>query len=208
MIEISRESIEAIRNEYREICDMLTPNVILKRLIRDRGSLCLWEFTVNAPTYYITGAGDVNPKRTDSIIFYLDIRNGYPRTKPSVYYGRNKILASVNTFTSGSQCTDEWHFDEQNSGKNSTLESIVRKTVMDIIHDPSVTRFDSMANHYLYSWQKKMFESGALPSCSIGRVLKLDVSASSGDTHMDLPKRSSVPGRGNPPALPPQRRWG
>ncbi len=206
MTEISNSTIEAIRNEYRDICEMITPNVKIKRLKPNPGSLCLWEFTVNAPTYYLTSGLDIIPKKTNSIVFYLDILNGFPKVKPHVYYNSSKILASVNVFTSGSQCIDNWHYDPENAGKSSSLEGTVRKTLMDIIHDPSVTRFESMANGSLESWQRRMYSSGKLPSCSINDVIRPDGYVRQGMIRPDLPLRNSAT-RANriPPAMPVRR---
>ncbi len=206
MTEISKSTIEAIRNEYRDICEMITPNVKIKRLKPRPGSLCLWEFTVNVPTYYITGGLDIIPKKTNSIVFYLDILNGFPKVKPRVYYKSSKILASVNVFTSGTQCIDNWHYDPENAGKSSTLEGTVRKTLMDIIHDPSVTRFESMANKNLEVWQRRMYSSGKFPSCSINDVIRPDEYVRPGIIHPELPHKKSVARAGLiSPAMPVRR---
>lgn len=187
MIGISDLTIEAIKNEYKDICDMLSPNVTIRRLKPSPGSLCSWEFTVNAPTYYVKNAYDRFPKRTDSIVFYFNIPSNYPKSGPHIYYPHNKMLASVNVYTSGTQCIDQWLYDAERSGSNSSLESAVRKTIMDIIHDPSVTRFDSMANSSLCCWQKSMFASGKLPTCSLSHVFKPETGSASMHAAPPLP---------------------
>lgn len=169
--------IERLKNEFREILGMQTDRVSIRTLKKKpAGSLALIEVNVKLPkaTYYIEGADDTIPKATNEISFLIDVLDGFPRTKPHVYYYQNKILAHVNTFTSGSQCIDDWLYDEEHSGNNSSLAGTVQKTVMAIIHDPAVTRYDSMANGNLRKWQQEKTAAGEFPSCRINMLLKLD----------------------------------
>jgi len=204
--EVSKETVEILKNEYVEVLESVTNKVKIERLKAPVGSLLLLKFTVLAPTYYITGAGDNSPKATDSIVFYIDIKNGYPRTKPSVYYEPGKILASVNAFTSGAQCIDQWFYDATHAGRNSTLIGTVRKTLMDIIHIPSVSRYDSMANGSLKDWQMRMTQNGSLPTCHMDTVLKRERDTDN-IISKPLPNRRSnvVAHHVTPPALPRRR---
>lgn len=204
--EVSRDTLEVLKNEYLEVLEGVTDKVKIERRNPSPGSLLLLKFTVLAPTYYITGAGDNYPKATDKIVFYIDIKNGYPRTKPYVYYEHGKILASVNAFTSGAQCIDQWFYDAGHAGKNSTLMGTVRKTLMDIIHIPSVTRYDSMANSSLKDWQMRMTQNGSLPTCHMDTVLKRERDTDNRPPR-PLPNRRSnvVAHHVTPPALPGRR---
>lgn len=208
MEQINQDAIEAIVNEYRDIQEMLTENVRVERMKAPQGSDCLWKFTVNAPTYIITGVNDTKPVAVDQIVFYLDVKHGFPKVKPYVYYEPGKILASVNAYaTSGAQCIDDWHYDEMNAGNNSTLAGTVRKTIMDIIHIPEVSRYDSMANSSLREWQQDLTQRRILPTCPMGHVLRGE--NGNGKRNAGTP---SLPVRANqnsrkvtPPALPTRR---
>ena len=195
---VDEQTVEIIKNEYLEIMEILTPRVVMRRLPPEEGSLLLLEFTVNAPTYYITGSGDTNPKATDSIKFFIDVKNGFPKVKPDVYYEPGKILASINAFTIGVQCIDTWHYDEEHAGSNSTLVGTVRKTIMDIIHDPVVSRYDSMANSSLATWQKNKTAAGEFPTCRLSNLLKSEGDARAVGTPPPVPVRSV----GTPPPVP------
>ena len=167
---------ERLKNDYKEIHSMQTNLVSIRTVNKPAGSLALIEVSVKPPngTYYITGEYDTDPKPTEEIAFYIKILDGFPRTKPHVYYKSDKILAHVNTFKDGSQCIDEWFYDEEHSGNNSSLAGIVQKTVMAIIYDPAVTNYDSMANRDLKEWQCEMTSSGRFPLGRINTLLKLD----------------------------------
>ena len=211
---ITKEEIEAIRNEYLDIRDMLTDKVKIERHKAPAGADCLLKFHVDAPTYIIKGAGDINPVRTDYIDFYLKINNGFPKVKPEVYYEEGRILASINVYpVSGNQCIDDWHYDEQNAGMNSTLVGAVKKTLMDIIHEPSVSNYKSMANSSLSSWQETLTSNGMLPTCPLSRLIRTgnEMKAARSSSVPPLPaKRPAAAGtnpvaRTNPPALPGRR---
>ena len=127
---------EVIKNEYMDLKEAFNESrVIIERCTPTEGNLLLLKFTVKAKTHYITSVNTTNPIETDEIVFYINVPNGYPKSKPLVYYPKDKMLASVNAFTSGNQCIDDWHFDEHNAGNNSNLLVVARKTIMDIIHN-------------------------------------------------------------------------
>lgn len=75
------------------------------------------------------------------------------------------MLASINVYRSGTQCIDTWYYDDTHSGGNSSVKGVVKKTLLDIIHEPSVSNFNSQANSSLCSWQRTMNEKGLLPTC-------------------------------------------
>ncbi len=203
---VGKETCTILRNEYMDILDSVTDNVKIERLSPPSGAILRLKVTVNAPSHYITGVGDNNPKPTDQMVFFVDVKNGYPRTKPSVYYPEGKILASINVFPTGAQCIDQWFYDVKHAGKNSTLAGTIRKTLMDIIHIPSVSRYDSMANSDLKDWQERMTRNHSLPTCHMDRVLKREKDTDIVITR-PLPKRRSnvVLHCTTPPALPGRR---
>lgn len=195
---ITEDVVEALTNEFRDIMEMVTDNVKVTRLPAAGGSYCLWKFDVHAPTHYLEGEKDTNPKNTDDITFWLDVKEGYPRTKPCVYFKSNFRLAGANTFRNGVECIDEWKYDANHASGNSSLVTTVRKTIKDIIHDPSVARFDSPANGDMINWQKKNIDNHTFPTCRLSHVFKMD-------TGMSISKLPELPTKRNadvPPALP------
>ena len=206
MAGVDEKTIMLIKNELDEIKELLTDKIQMER-IRKEKSLLFLKFTVNADTYYITGKNDTNPKPTNSIVFYIDVPYGYPKAGPTVYYEPNKILASVNAFTSGRQCIDEWHYDEASASHNSTLVGTVRKTVMDIIHDTVVTNYASVANGSLIQWQKEMTAKKKFPTCMLNTLFHSEAYNASHSGPPVLPRRSGgskvIAMRVVKPAMPP-----
>lgn len=204
MGEINADVVEAITNEYQDIRDMLTDKVKVERLPAPAGSDCLWKFVVYAPAYIIKQYGDTHPVRVDHIVFYLDVKHGFPKAKPEVRYEKGQILASINTFASnGVQCIDDWLYDEMNAGKNSSLAGTVRKTLMDIIHEPSVSRYDSMANSSLADWQRSMTEKKAFPTCPLNQLIRGENGTRNKASVPPLPGEQQKKARKvAPPALP------
>lgn len=175
MSEFSDDEVkERLLNEYREMMEMCTNRVVISRVPVEEGSGVLVHFriTVHGRTYYLTTEDDTEPKETDQITFNIKVNNGFPRVKPDVYFDAGKRLAGVNTFRNGFQCIDEWLFDRDHASKNSSLAGTMRKTIMDIIHVESVTRYDSMANGKLEAWQRAMTKKGLLPSCNPSEIFK------------------------------------
>lgn len=197
----SSETKEAIVNEFYSIKDLITDNVTLTRERAPEGCVCLWRFDVKAPTHYLESASDKMPKATDSITFWIKVKEGFPREKPEVYYDVKKHLASVNAYRSGAQCIDDWIYDPNHAGNNSTLVKTVEKTIKDIIHDPSVSRFDSMANSDVMDWQKANIQNHSFPTVPLSHVFRLDNGRGRADEVPDLPKKSAVVSN-TPPALP------
>lgn len=196
------DTVEIITNEYRECLNMVTDRVSIRTVKKPEGSLALIEVDVKAPTYYISSEFDTNPKFTNGITFYIDIKDGYPREKPYVYYKPGKMLASINVFKNGAQCIDAWIYDEEHAGRNSTLAGTIRKTIMDIIHDPTVSRYDSMANCTLESWQKGKTASGEFPTCRLSSLLITERERTRKRECPALPTRPVGVIKKEPPSLP------
>lgn len=201
MATVSNDVAEAIVNEYQDILNLLTDNVEITRLNAPQGSICLWQFVVKARTHYLVEEDDTVPKETDSMTFWLDVKDGYPKVKPYVYYAPNHRLASVNVFRNGAQCIDEWKYDEAHAGNNSSLLTTVEKTIKDIIHDPTVSRFDSMANRSMAQWQKENTENHRFPTCSLSHVFRME--GASKEAVPSLPKKPT--GGNAAPPLPVKR---
>lgn len=158
------DSIAALENDYRELLMTFNDDVVeITRIQPDVGYMCKLKITVHAPCYFLNGANDVSPKLQNWIEFYVAVKNFYPQTKPIVYYAENRYLASVNVWNNGVQCIDHWNV-------YSSLCSIVEKTVKDIIHDPMVTRYDSMANVNMENWQKQMTAQKKLPTMASNMI--------------------------------------
>lgn len=71
---------------------------------------------------------------------------GYPITPMKAGYAPDRHLASPNVGRSGWACIDEWKV-----GVSSML-TVGDKLLHDMIHDPSVTRYDSVANSDVVAW--------------------------------------------------------
>lgn len=198
MENISEDVVEALANELRDIKEMVTDNVRITRLKAPEGSYCLWKFDVHAPTHYLEGEKDKNAKPTEDISFWLDVKEGYPRTKPCVYFKPNFRLAGSNTFRNGVECIDEWKYDSDHASGNSSLVTTVRKTIKDIIHDPSVARFDSPANGDMIAWQKNNIDNHSFPTCRLNHVFKMDDGVATNEPPALPTKRAT----NEPPALP------
>lgn len=192
------EKREMLVNEMRDVLLLVTDKVKINDIETD-DYLARFEVKVQAPTYYLTSRTDNNPKPTNEIIFYVDIPDNYPVDGPHVYYSPDKYLASINVYGSGTQCIDTWRFNPEHAGANTTLVGTIRKTVMDIIHDPSVSRYDSMANSKLADWQREKTASGELPTCRLSELLKTE-------EELALPKLPAssltIAGTRTRPALP------
>lgn len=160
------DSVEALRNDYGELITAFDPShVIIQRLKAPKGSMLLLKVTVNAPSYYLTSRTDVVPKPTDRMWFYINVFNGYPKVKPSVFYPSDRYLAAVNTFRDGAQCTDAWH-------TYSSIAGLCEKTCRAIVQDPCVARFDSMANSAMEKWQRDKIRSGQFPTLDPADLLR------------------------------------
>ncbi|MCD8068983.1 MAG: hypothetical protein LUE87_08870, partial [Lachnospiraceae bacterium] len=61
-------------------------------------------------------------------------------------------------FRSGSACIDNW------IPFTSSLVTVVEKLVHDMIHDPTVTRYDSMANSDMAQWHRNGVAAGRFPT--------------------------------------------
>lgn len=156
--------------------------------------MLLAKITVHAPSYEIVDGEDGTPQRVEQQDFHLLVYNGYPAVKPKVYFGPKSRNASVNCFQSKTQCTDDW-------GAYSSLVTLVEKTVKDIIHDPAVTRYNSMAYGALEEWQKRMTANGMLPTIPPERIYRNNAT-----TQPTYAAKNTIPinpvRRTTPPPLP------
>ena len=167
-----RDSIEALRNDYYEVLTAFNPEIITITKLRpeDSSDMCLLKVHVDAPCYVLKGKNSNSPQMVGSNDFFVRVKNGYPSTKPVVYFNDNAINASVNTFKSdGNQCIDTWN------PATSSLKRAIEKTIRDIIHDPTVTKYHSMANSSLKEWQQDLTSRGLLPTIDPAILLKKEV---------------------------------
>ena len=149
---------ERLENNLEELeCYFNSKYVTITHLQERDGEMKLLRVDAKVPCYIIK-QGSSHPVYANGISFLVSVPSGFPNVKPRVYYGNKQRLASVNVFRSGEQCTDKWKV------KNSSLRSIVEKTLRDIVHDTSVTNYKSMADKTLESWQRAMENSRKLPT--------------------------------------------
>ena len=113
---------------------------------------------------------------------------GYPLKSVKAAYPAKRRLASPNVFRSGATCIDEWKI------YTSSMLTVAEKLVKDMIHDPAVTRYDSMANGDVADWHRAGVASGRFPTIS-PKLLEAP-------QRPPLPVRRAVPGTGTPPPLP------
>lgn len=200
---VSEETKEAILNEFINIKEVLTDNVILTRETAPAGYAALWKVNVKAPTYYLDSDEDKTPKSINEIFFKVGIKDNFPVGKPDVFYPVEKHHAGVNTFRDGRQCIDDWIYDPIHAGRNSTLLNTVVKTIKDIIYDPSVMRFDSMANSDISTWQKERVNNHSFPTVPLSHVLRFNNAREYSGVVPELPAQN-IRKNSNPPELPRQ----
>lgn len=180
------DSVEALRNDYDEVMRTYNPQYVkIERVKAEAGEAMHLKVTVKAPSHYLTSQSDNSPKECDSMMVNIIAKPGYPFTALSASYSGSHYLASPNVFRSGHACIDNW------VPFSSSLITVVEKLVRDMIHDPSVSRYDSMANSELESWHKAGVSSGAFPTIDPKLLYATKIKA--------LPPRRT---KASPPPLP------
>ena len=144
------DSAEALKNDYKEIIRKYNPMyVTIQRVQAKTGEAMHLKVTVKAPSHYLTTYDDSSPKSCESMTADIICYPGYPLKSVSASYASDHYLASPNVFRSGNACIDTW------IPFTSSLTTVVDKLVRDMIHDPSVTRYESMANSSVAQWHKQ-----------------------------------------------------
>ena len=152
---------EALKNDYQEIMRKYNPKYVsIQRIQAKAGEALHLKVTVNAPTHYLATNEDSLPKACESMSVDIICYPGYPLTAVKAAYAPNRFLASPNVFRSGAACIDKW------IPLTSSLITVMEKLLHDIIHDPAVTRYDSMANTSMEKWHKDGVASGKFPTVS------------------------------------------
>lgn len=181
------DSAEALKNDYQEIVRKYNPQyVMIRRVQTQPGEAMHLQLTVKAPSHYLSGSEDSLPKPCPSMTADIICYPGYPLKAVSAFYDRNHYLASPNVFRSGKACIDNW------IPFTSSLTTVVEKLVRDMIHDPGVTRYDSMANSSVSQWHQNGVASGRFPTIPPKLLYKPEMPA--------LPPRRAA---GRTPAAPP-----
>ena len=171
------DSIEALKNDR---------DALLRRYLCGMGAY--EAVTLHAPTHYLTSEDDTEPKPCDEMTCTLVCMPGYPITPMKAGYAPDRHLASPNVGRSGWACIDEWKV-----GVSSML-TVGDKLLHDMIHDPSVTRYDSVANSDVVAWHKRGVERGAFPTIAPKELWAPEIPP--------LPRRRAVV---TPPPLPRRR---
>ena len=190
------ESTEALKNDYYELMRTYDKRYVkIERIRAEYGEALHLRITVNARSHYLTSPLDKRPKVCESMSVEVICYPGYPLKAVTAKYDRNHYLASPNVFKSGIACIDSW------KPLKSSLLTVVEKLVMDMIHNPTVTRYDSMANAALFKWHYKGSKSGEFPTVDPALLY-----ARRGDTSGSclLPRRGDTSGT----CLPPRRGTG
>ena len=153
------ESQEALRNDYQALMKKYNPKyVTIERCRAEAGEELHLRITVKAPTHYLSDAKDTAPKSCSSMSVDVVAYLGYPLKGVRASYAPNHYLASPNVFRSGAACIDNWIIF------TSSLLTVAEKLIMDMIHNPVVTRYESMANPYMEDWRRAHVASGAFPT--------------------------------------------
>lgn len=153
------DSAEALKNDFLEIVRKYnTKYVTIQRVQAETGEAMHLKVTVNAPSHYLTSRDDSSPKACESMTADIICYPGYPLKSVTASYASDHYLASPNVFRNGSACIDAW------IPFTSSLTTVVDKLVRDMIHDPGVTRYDSMANASVAKWHKDGVAAGCFPT--------------------------------------------
>ncbi|MCD7738056.1 MAG: hypothetical protein LUH58_03315 [Lachnospiraceae bacterium] len=153
------DSMEAMKNDYDVVSRLYNPRyVTIQRVQAGPGEAMHLKVTVRAPSHYLTSQEDTSPKACQSTSVDIVVYPGYPVIKVKAYYPGDHYLASPNVFRYGGACIDEW------IPFTSSLVTVVEKLVHDMIHDPIVTRYDSMANAAMEQWHKNGVAAGRFPT--------------------------------------------
>ena len=183
------DSAEALKNDYQEIVRKYNPKyVTIQRVQAKTGEAMHLKVTVKAPSHYLTTNEDSTPKACESMTADIICYPGYPLKSVSASYASDHYLASPNVFRSGNACIDTW------IPFTSSLITVVDKLVRDMIHDPGVTRYESMANSSVAQWHKCCFQTFPHDSSQTALCPRTDgSSASQGDSQAC--DRTSAPSR-------------
>jgi len=159
-VSISEEdSAEALKNDYNEIIRKYNAKLVsIQRVQAKAGEAMHLRVTVKAPSHYLTTNNDFSPKACDSMAADIICFPGYPLKSVSASYASDHYLASPNVFRNGNACIDTW------IPLTSSLVTVVEKLVHDMIHDPTVTRYDSIANPSMEDWHKSCVTAGRFPT--------------------------------------------
>lgn len=192
MISVTEEdSNEALINDYNEIMRRFNPEYVIIRKVRTRpGEALHLKVTVNAPTHYLDGPKDTKPKNCSSMTVDIICYPGYPLRAIRAYYDEHRYLASLNVFSSGSACIDQW------IPMTSSLVTVTEKLVKDMTHNTEVTRRDSQANSSIIDWYDDCVAKGKFPTIEPRLLYAPEQTA--------LPPRRTV--RRAPEAPPPMPR--
>lgn len=188
------DSVEALKNDYQEIVRKYNPKyVAIQRVYAHAGEALHLKVTVKAPSHYLETNEDASPKACESMTVDIICYPGYPIKAISAAYAADHYLASPNVFRSGSACIDNW------IPFTSSLTTVVDKLVRDMIHDPSVTRYDSIANSMMEQWHQNSVSAGQFPTINPKLLYTPELTA--------LPPRTTaVKPAVAPPPLPNRRR--
>ena len=202
------ESAEALKNDYYELMRTYDKRYVkIERIRAEYGEALHLRITVYARSHYLTSLFDKRPKLCESMSVEVICYPGYPLKAVTAKYDRNHYLASPNVFKSGIACIDRW------KPLKSSLLTVVEKLVMDIIHNPTVTRYDSMANSELSEWHYKGCKSGEFPTVDPALLYaqRDDTSGSCLPPRRDDTSGSCLPPRRGDTSgscLPPHQRTG
>lgn len=158
---MTRNEQISLQNDLTRLKKTFNPHYVSFSVLPAKaGSIFTFKMHMKNITTYVKRSDSVPPVPVHSIDVYFDIHSGYPRVKPTVYYGDTQWLCHVNTFTTPQhkQCTDIY------DPNNSSLVELAIKTARAVVYDKNVARYDSMAMPSQKEWQQRMERSGKFPT--------------------------------------------
>ena len=186
------DSVEAMKNDYEELIRKYDPHrVKIIRTLTNPGEALHLKVTVSAPSHYLTSQDDTIPKACTSMTVDIVCYPGYPLRGIRAFYPSDHFLASPNVFRSGGACIDHW------IPLKSSLITVTDKLVRDMIHDPLVTRYDSLANPSMVQWHKDGVAEGRFPTIDPGELYAPEIPL--------LPQRRKTDRKKGAPPLPKRR---
>lgn len=186
------DSFEALKNDYMEIIGKYNPKyVTIQRTRAKTGEAMHLIVNVKAPSHYLVTSEDTMPKACNLMSVDIIAYPGYPLEAVRALYPSDHYLASPNVFRSGHACIDNW------VPFTSSLTTVVDKLVNDMIHNPIVTKYNSVANREMVQWHKDGVATRRFPTMDPKLLYTREA------TH--LPPRGAASKPTSAPPLPKKR---
>lgn len=158
------DDVHALKEQLKEINGRYNPSLVkIEQIAASPGMIATLEFTVtpkNIAPYarvYIRNRRGNTELRAESITGTMDIRSGFPETRPLVRFPYEKTLKHINVFETGNMCIG--------TAPTTVLREVFDNIIGACIYSraPSAANYDSPADKDLITWQKAKEGSGEFP---------------------------------------------